>query len=543
MSEHGKDIGVFINNACGTRLGAEDAGQIADSIYFSGLVEKKNVLFQPSLGERGFSFIRDEARKRGFSKIVVAGYSPTYHAKSLERIEEILGPGTVRAVPLYPASDDSNGSDIIQRSASDIIRALRTLSLLPAFERKEISLSRKVLVVGGGAAGIESAFSCAKFGYEVIVIDQSHSLGGDLKFWSEIPLSRVFTSDEGVEGLEGVTVKTRTALVGLSGSVGNFTAVLEVNGQKGPRREKVGVGAIILSAGLKTDIDFPGDLYELMKSPAAEPLDHMAERVKSLPRKREIQNIGIALDLYNDETKASTEMALTIASAIQEEDRFQVHIFLRDVRVAAKGLQKYYDRVRDSGVNIVKYDKIDCKPGAEGIDVLVSDPILMQEVNFQCDLLGISGYGLPRAMDSELLEITGVLPDRTGKMQENNIHLFPVETNRPGIFTAGANRGTLYISTVIEEARAAAVKVNELLQAKKMTVVCSEAQVDPDKCVLCLTCVRCCPYDAMHVDRENGVAVSYPEECQKCGICAGECPAKAITLPEYSDEIIAVQLS
>ena len=64
------------------------------------------------------------------------------------------------------------------------------------------------------------------------------------------------------------------------------------------------------------------------------------------------------------------------------------------------------------------------------------------------------------------------------------------------------------------------------------------AVVDEDKCILCLTCVRSCPHHAMEVDREKGAAVSIPEACQKCGICAGECPAKAISLPVYSDDVL-----
>ena len=544
MDKEKHTIGVFINNGCGTSLCDDEVGQIADSVYFSGLVEKKNILFQKELGKRGFAFIKDEVKKRGFSRIVVAGYSPTFHAKGLEEIAVAsgLGYGAVKAVPLNMKWEQSDKDGFIIKSASDIVRAIKAVEAVPEFEEKTIDLTGRVLVVGGGAAGIEAAFTCAKFGLEVIVIDQAHSLGGDLRFWNDIPMSSAFTPGNDVEGLEGVTVKTKTSLLQLTGSVGNYTAVIETDGDSGRTREEVKAGAIILAAGLKTDIDFPQELYEVMKSSFAEPMDQIVEKVRELPRRPEVRSIGLVLDLYVDETKASTEMALAIANTIQDADRFQVHIFLRDVRVAAKGLQQYYDMVRDSGVNIVKYNTINFQTAEDGIQIQAYDSVLFQDIDYFCDLVGISGYGLPRAVDQELLDITGVLPDKTGKMQENNIHLFPVETNRPGIFVAGANRGTLYVSRVIEEARAAAISVHELLQAKTMKIICNQVQVDPDKCVLCLTCVRCCPYNAMHIDRENGVAVSYPEECQKCGICAGECPAKAITLPEYSDEVIALQL-
>ena len=96
---------------------------------------------------------------------------------------------------------------------------------------------------------------------------------------------------------------------------------------------------------------------------------------------------------------------------------------------------------------------------------------------------------------------------------------------------------------IIAESKAAALSVHSLLQNGVMEVELSNAVVDPDKCILCLTCIRSCPFKAMQVDRENGVAKSIPEACQKCGICAGECPAKAIELPVFSDQVLLDQIN
>ncbi len=55
------------------------------------------------------------------------------------------------------------------------------------------------------------------------------------------------------------------------------------------------------------------------------------------------------------------------------------------------------------------------------------------------------------------------------------------------------------------------------------------AEVDPGKCVACLTCVRLCPFAAPHIVSE-GYAYIEPELCHGCGICVLECPAEAIHL-------------
>jgi ferredoxin len=46
----------------------------------------------------------------------------------------------------------------------------------------------------------------------------------------------------------------------------------------------------------------------------------------------------------------------------------------------------------------------------------------------------------------------------------------------------------------------------------------------------------------MHVDSAKGAAASSPEACRRCGICVGECPAKAITLPAWPDGALLAQV-
>ncbi len=50
-----------------------------------------------------------------------------------------------------------------------------------------------------------------------------------------------------------------------------------------------------------------------------------------------------------------------------------------------------------------------------------------------------------------------------------------------------------------------------------------------DKCATCLTCLRVCPYHVPYLD-DTGTIKIPPDQCQACGICVAECPAKAIVL-------------
>jgi heterodisulfide reductase subunit A len=60
--------------------------------------------------------------------------------------------------------------------------------------------------------------------------------------------------------------------------------------------------------------------------------------------------------------------------------------------------------------------------------------------------------------------------------------------------------------------------------------------VDPQKCAICLTCVRTCPFGVPRVDHAEGVVAIDPAACQGCGSCASACPRKAIEVMHHRDD-------
>ena len=56
--------------------------------------------------------------------------------------------------------------------------------------------------------------------------------------------------------------------------------------------------------------------------------------------------------------------------------------------------------------------------------------------------------------------------------------------------------------------------------------------VNHEKCVLCMLCWVYCPDGAVHV--RNGEIEVDLDYCKGCGICAEECPKKAVEMVEES---------
>jgi heterodisulfide reductase subunit A-like polyferredoxin len=303
------------------------------------------------------------------------------------------------------------------------------------------------------------------------------------------------------------------------GQIGGFA--VSVRTPSGNRQ--VACGAVVLASGIPAPAAAGAaggtGPYE---TAVVLPMDELEQAVASLPRRRGVRAVAVVLDWALDETKGSTQAALELALKLQKEGSLQVHLFCRQVRVAAMELEELYDRARQAGVDIVKFEgRPALRAAGAAVAVDFRDAILGAQVSLECELAGVSAYGVSGAAEAELARLFGVSLDALGQMQPNNIHLFPGETNRPGVFAVGSCRGQFYPPRIESEARATALAVHQLLAPGVMEVELAQPVVDEDKCALCLTCVRSCPHGAMYVDRAKGAAASAPEACRRCGICVG----------------------
>jgi heterodisulfide reductase subunit A len=94
---------------------------------------------------------------------------------------------------------------------------------------------------------------------------------------------------------------------------------------------------------------------------------------------------------------------------------------------------------------------------------------------------------------------------------------------------------------------AVAAKVAALLGSGQIVAECNVAQVDPQRCRACGTCVRVCEFHApgLVADEEGERLVSRidPALCRGCGTCAAHCPSNAITAGYSTDEQIEAMLA
>jgi heterodisulfide reductase subunit A-like polyferredoxin len=165
------------------------------------------------------------------------------------------------------------------------------------------------------------------------------------------------------------------------------------------------------------------------------------------------------------------------------------------------------------------------------------------------DLVVLSTPVVPAPGAEDLAKRLKVARDGDGFFMEAHIKLRPVDFLADGIFMAGLAHYPKLLQESIVQARAAAVRAANILSRDTLTVGGLVAEVDAQKCVACLTCVRVCSFGAVHINDEKegagGIAGAAEVEsslCQGCGLCMSACPACAIQLHHYTENQMDAKL-
>jgi heterodisulfide reductase subunit A-like polyferredoxin len=221
----------------------------------------------------------------------------------------------------------------------------------------------------------------------------------------------------------------------------------------------------------------------------------------------------------------------------------QVTILYRDVRTYGFK-ERLYTEARRAGVLFIRYD-VDRKPqvnqAPDGpLEVRVWEPMLNREVILRPERLVLSMPMVPAEGAEELANRLKVGVDLDGWLMEAHVKLRPVDFSTEGLYMAGAAHYPKLLDETITQAQAAAARAATILTQDMLQVGGIVAQVSPEACVGCLTCVRFCPFgvpqmklDLTGVGKITGAVYIEPAQCQGCGICVAECPAQAIQLRHY----------
>ena len=402
-------------------------------------------------------------------------------------------------------------------------------------DMQEIKIATDVLVIGGGYTGVKTANEIAGLGYRAILVENGTEIGNQTAPWRMLGLPEA--NQKGIAeliekaGSNGqIEVMTQTRLVEAAGVTGDFSVGLQSADETVTRK----VGAIVVATD--ASVEPLNAAYDLELSDtviAQSALDSMiASNADNLSGK----TVAILAGFGQEGNPLVMERVFRSVLALQQLD-CTVYVYVNNLKVAEDCLERLYLQSRDAGAIYFKLEKAPAVSQANGsLGISFQDPVMRQEMQLNPDVIVIEEGIQADQLNVELAGLLRIDLGPQGFLQTDNVHRFPVQSNREGIFVTGFSREIKKLTGTFVDADNAALEVKKLLGDGIITAPVNKAVVDTGKCTICLTCYRCCPHGAIYWEGDK--AVISPVACQGCGICASECPMNAIQIADFSDETV-----
>ncbi len=550
VSQQQPRVGVFVCN-CGINIGGvADVPAVREyAATLPDVVHVEDNLFTCSQDTQ--DKMKEVINDKGINRVVVASCSPRTHEPLFQ--ETIREAGLNKYLFEMANIRDQNtwvhmnNPDKATQKAKDLVRmAVAKAAYIEPLHQVSLDVKQSALVVGGGVAGMESALGIADQGFQAYLVERSGTLGGNALWlrhtWQGEEI-RPYVNElvEKVMAHPNIRTFLNTEVIETGGILGNFTTTLATVGET-MATMTIEHGATILATGGKPyeateflygehpDVLSHKDLDEAMT--AEEPRLAAAESTVF------IQCVGSR----NEEFPSCSRVCCThsVKSAIalkKQKPAMNVYILYRDIRTYGFR-EDLYRQARELGVIFIRFG-MEAQPqvakGDNGeISVTVKDHILGRPIEINPDLLVLASGVRPNE-NKDLFELFKVPINGEGFLVEAHAKLRPVDFGSEGIFMAGLAHYPKSIDETIAQAQAAVSRAATVLSKTSIRVGGITAEVDKDRCAVCCTCVRTCPYNVPVIGTE-GAAVIDKAGCQGCGCCVAECPGKAITLKHFTDD-------
>jgi len=542
-------IGVFVCH-CGINIaGVVDVAQVSDyARTLPQVVYTDHYTF--TCATDSLEAMRQVIEAHDLNRVVVASCSPRTHETLFQDNLRQAGLNKYLFEMANIRDQDSwvhqNNPGLATEKAKELVKmAVARASVLRPLAEMPVPVNQRALVVGGGLAGLVAAQTIADAGYQVYLPDLQERFGGslahDMRSTLEGHAIQPFMLElvTRVETHPNIRWWEQARIISFSGHKGNFRCELE-----SPRGKwSVHFGAVVVATGgqecAPKEYLYGDDTRVLTQIELEGLLADQPEDFRIAPTVVMIQCVGSREPEHPYCSRVCCGEAIKNAITLKKiRPQAKVFILYRDIRTY--GLKEiYYKKARDLGVQFIRYEpalKPQVTPAANGLMVSIFDQNLKVTVNLRADYLALSAAIRPHPVAKEIAGLMKLPLDNDGFFMEAHLKLRPLDFAVNGIFLCGLAHSPKFIEESIAQAQGAAARALGILAQKVMYVGGAVAVVDPQKCAICLTCVRTCPFGVPRVDQAEGVIAIDPAACQGCGSCASACPRKAIELMHHRDD-------
>ncbi len=541
-------VGVFICD-CGSNIaGHLDCTSVTEyAATLPGVVYTKENLYTCS--ESGIVEIQKAIKDHELNRVVVASCSPrTHHPLFSSSCEEAgMNPYLFEMVNIRDQCSwvHMGQRDIATSKAKDLVRmgVAKSTTLEPQ-DDIESDLNRKVLIIGGGIAGLSASEALAGMGLEVVLVEKQERFGGlmnDLHLLDDGESSEatIGALAEKVTAIPAVTSYTSATIEKIEGYIGNYSVA--INSGNGP--VEATVGCIVVATGA----------VPLIENGL---LGHNGDNV--------ITQYELEQRLKKDSFNATSIVMIQCAGSRNEEREYcsriccltavknamhikrqyplaNVHVLYRDMQMYGDVKEQMLWDARGMGIHFHVFDGQSI-PEVSGDKVTFDQAVLGTPKEIKSDLVVLSTPLIAREDSTDVASLMRVPTDKNGFFLEAHAKLRPLDFAADGIFVCGSAR---YPATSVEartQGLGVASRVGAILFKDKLVKSAIVAEISEETCVGCMGCISVCPYDAITFNSKTAICEVTEILCKGCGNCASTCPSHSAVLRGYRPEQLLAQI-
>jgi quinone-modifying oxidoreductase subunit QmoB len=326
-------------------------------------------------------------------------------------------------------------------------------------------------------------------------------------------------------------------------------------------------GAVILAAGWRPD-EIEGDAYahlgygkipDVITNHQFETIAKRGKIVRPSDGKEAksvvfVQSPGTEESGDNDFSYAgavTSMVSLKQAKYVREDySDGKAFIFYQHMRTPGLSENFYKSLQQDPGIFLTKGGITKVSKNGDGILVDAENTLLGDKIRVKADLVVLAAGMVPATVDEPVVNMAYRQGpafrdiDLFNGYVDSNFICFPYETQRTGIYAAGAIRRSMTMEESMEDAAGAALKAIQCIESANRGVSVHPRSGDmtfPDfffqRCTQCKRCTEECPFGALD-DDEKGTPKPNPTRCRRCGTCMGACPERIIGFADYNIDSI-----
>ena len=338
-------------------------------------------------------------------------------------------------------------------------------------------MSKRVVVVGGGISGMQTALSLKSLGFEPLILEQSRQLGGKVADWHL--LFPTFTSAEEVTVPLIRAVRQNGILVRLGCKVVSIESrrVILSSG------ERIDCDAVVLCSGstlfdatIKEEYGYgiydnvytSADIEKMMNN------ECVATASGAAPERIAILHCVGSRDEKVCQRHCSKVCCITgVKQAIELKKLFpkaEIFNFYMDIRMFGPGYEELYRQAQiDYNIHFVRGRISEASPLMDGrVQIKAEDTLTGRPLRMTVDMLVLLVGMSPNYENEELSASSGLALAPNGYFRANDSFLGAVRSNIDGIFYVGAATAPKSLADTLAEASMTASAVAEYVNNKNL---------------------------------------------------------------------------